>query len=48
MHVCMYVRFTSSFRVTLQRGIVGGDRPELSVDSDSPARQPTGGLFLVR
>ena len=34
MHVLMYVRFTSSFRITFQRRMVGGDRMELFVDSD--------------
>ena len=34
MHVLMYVRFTSSFGITFQRGMVGGDRMELFVDSD--------------
>ena len=34
MHVLMYVRFTSSFGITFQRGMVGGDQMELFVDSD--------------
>ena len=34
MHVLMYVRFTSRFGITFQRGIVRGDRMELFVDSD--------------
>ena len=34
MHVLMYVRFTSSLGITFQRGMVGGDRMELFVDSD--------------
>ena len=34
MHVLMYVRFTSSFGITFQRGMVGGDRKEIFVDSD--------------
>ena len=34
MHVLMYVRFTSSFGITFERGMVGGDRMELFVDSD--------------
>ena len=34
MHVLMYVRFTSSFGITFQRGMVGGDRMELFLDSD--------------
>ena len=34
MHVLMYGRFTSSFGITFQRGMVGGDRMELFVDSD--------------
>ena len=34
MHVLMYVRFTSSFGITFLRGMVGGDRMELFVDSD--------------
>ena len=34
MHVLMYVRFTSSFGITFQRGMVGGDHMELFVDSD--------------
>ena len=34
MHVLMYVRFTNSFGITFQRGMVGGDRMELFVDSD--------------
>ena len=34
MHVLRYVRFTSSFEITFQRGMVGGDRMELFVDSD--------------
>ena len=33
MHGLMYVRFTSSFGITFQRGEVGGDRMELFVDS---------------
>ena len=34
MHVLMYVRFTSSFGIIFQRGMVRGDRMELFVDSD--------------
>ena len=34
MHVLMYIRFTSSFGITFQRGMVGGDRMERFVDSD--------------
>ena len=34
MHVLMYVRFTSSFGITFQREMVGGDRMELFVDFD--------------
>ena len=34
MHVLMYFRFTSSLGITFQRGVVGGDRMELFVDSD--------------
>ena len=34
MHVLMYVIFTSSFGIIFQRGMVGGDRMELFVDSD--------------
>ena len=34
MHVSMYVRLTSSFGTTFQRGMIGGDRMELFVDSD--------------
>ena len=34
MHVLMYVRFTNSFGITFQRGMVGGDRMEFFVDSD--------------
>ena len=34
MHVLMYVRVTSSFGITFQRGMVGGDRMERFVDSD--------------
>ena len=34
MHVLMYARFTSSFGITFQRGMVGGDRMELFGDSD--------------
>ena len=34
MHVLMYVRFSSSFGITFQRGMVGGDRMELFADSD--------------
>ena len=34
MHVLMYVRFTSSLGISFQRGMVGGDRMELFVDSD--------------
>ena len=34
MHVLMYVRFTSSFGINFQRGMVGGDRMELFIDSD--------------
>ena len=34
MHVLMYVRFTSSFGITFQRGMVGGDHMKLFVDSD--------------
>ena len=34
MHVLMYVRFTSSFGITFQTGMVGGDRMEHFVDSD--------------
>ena len=48
MHVLMYVRFTSSLGITFQRGMVGGDRMEFLSIRTSPARQPTGGLFLVR
>ena len=32
LHVLMYVRFTSSFGITFQRGMVGGDRMERFVD----------------
>ena len=38
MHVLMYVRFTSSFVITFQRGMVGGDRMELFFDSDFASR----------
>ena len=34
MHVLMYVRFTSSFGIIFQRGMVGGDRMKLFADSD--------------
>ena len=34
MHDLMYVRFTSSFGITFQRGMIGGDRMKLFVDPD--------------
>ncbi|CAB1120305.1 unnamed protein product [Ectocarpus sp. CCAP 1310/34] len=34
LHVLMYVRFTSGYGITFQRGTVGGDHMELFVDSD--------------
>ena len=34
MHVLIYVRSTSKFGIAFQRGMVGGDRMELLVDSD--------------
>lgn len=34
LHILMYVRFTSGFGITFQRGTVGGDTMELYVDSD--------------
>ena len=34
MYVLMYARFPSSFGITFQREMVGGDRMELFVDSD--------------
>ena len=34
MHILVYVRFTSSFGITFQRGMARKDRMELFVDSD--------------
>lgn len=34
LHILMYIRFTSDFGITFQRGTVGGDCMELFVDSD--------------
>ena len=51
MHVLMYVRFTSSFGITFQRGMVGGDRMELFVDPDfaskATGRRSVSGAVVV-
>ena len=51
VHVLMYVRFTSSFGITFQRGMVGGDRMELFVDSDfvskTTDRRPVSGAVVM-
>ena len=50
MHVLMYVRFTSSW-IIFQRGMVGGDRMELFVDSDFASkatdRRSVSGAMVV-
>ena len=50
-HVLMYFRFTSSFGITFQRGMVGGDRMELFVDSDFTSkatdRQSVSGAVVM-
>ena len=48
IHVLMYVRFTSSFGITFQRGMIGETAWYFLSIRISPARQPTAGLFLVR
>ena len=51
MHVLMYVKFISSFGITFQKGMVGGDRMELFVDSDVASkatdRRPVSGAVVM-
>ena len=51
MHVLMWVRFMSSFGITFQRGMVGGDRMDLFVDSDfvskATDRRPVSGAVVM-
>ena len=51
MHVLMYVRFTSSFGITFQRGMVGGDRMEIFIDPDfaskATGRRSVSGAVVV-